>query len=205
MCLFVNLHYKHKQAEVSDCITTKDKQEIKLARLCAKVWRSCSQQLKPTNGTLCLISIDQSFNLYISHKLLCKKIHWKGYQMVRRPFLHSSFAFWLFLKSFVITIGCEDGLGSWNNATCTTVKLICLLNTALKQSVWCAHSLKYLLELNTREAGVTENQRARGACCSHMVRAWAPILCVKPSLQWRKNSVISLFRLSCNYKPESFC
>lgn len=205
MCLFVNLHYKHKQAEVSDCITTKDKQEIKLARLCAKVWRSCSQQLKPTNGTLCLISIDQSFNLYISHKLLCKKIHWKGYQMVRQPFLHSSFAFWLFLKSFVITIGCEDGLGSWNNATCTTVKLICLLNTALKQSVWCAHSLKYLLELNKREAGVTENQRARGACCSHMVRAWAPILCVKPSLQWRKNSVISLFRLTCNYKPESFC
>lgn len=135
MCLFVNLHYKHKQAEVSDCITTKDKQEIKLARLCAKVWRSCSQQLKTTNGTLCLISIDQSFNLYISHKLLCKKIHWKGYQIVRRPFLHSSFAFWLFLKSFVITIGCEDGLRSWNNAMCTTVKLICLLNTALKQSV----------------------------------------------------------------------
>lgn len=157
MCLFVNLHYKHKQAEVSDCITTKDKQEIKLARLCTKVWRSCSQQLKPTNGTLCLISIDQSFNLYISHKLLCKKIHWKGYQIVRRPFLHSSFAFWLFLKSFVITFGCEDGLRSWNNATCTTVKLICLLNTALKQSVWCAHSLKYLLEQHS-------TKQARGGC-----------------------------------------
>lgn len=78
ICLFVNLHYIHKQAEVLDCITTKDKQQIKLAWLCTKVWRSCSQQLKPTNDTLCLISINQSINLYISHKLLCKKIHWKG-------------------------------------------------------------------------------------------------------------------------------